>query len=91
MNDYLLPENLNDRGLDLAAIIAKRMNNDVIDAVQDWIAMPEQLANNQTRPDAATNWGDGFLCLDLGPEDAGTWNRFRDVIEGDEDPESVAL
>ena len=90
MNDYWLPENLNDRGLELAAIIAKRMNNDVIDAVQDWIAMPEQLANNPTRPDAATNWGDGFLCLDLGPEDAGTWNRFRDVIEGDEDPESVA-
>ena len=90
MNGYWLPENLNDRGSELAAIITKRMNNDVIDAVEKWVEMPERLIDNPTRPDPATSWGDGFLCLDLGPDDAATWGRFKDVVEGDEDPESIA-
>ena len=90
MNGYWLPENLNDRGSELAAIIAKRMNNDVLDAVEKWVEMPERLVDNPTRPDPATSWGDGFLCLDLGPDDGATWGRFKDVVEGDEDPESIA-
>ena len=90
MNGYWLPENLNDRGSELAAIIAKRMNNDVLDGVEKWVEMPERLVDNPTRPDPATSWGDGFLCLDLGPDDAATWGRFKDVVEGDEDPESIA-
>ena len=90
MNGYWLPENLNDRGSELAAIITKRMNNDVIDAVEKWVEMPERLIDKPTRPDPATSWGDGFLCVDLGPEDGATWGRFKDVVEGDEDPESVA-
>ena len=52
--------------------------------------MPERLVDNPTDPDPATSWGDGFLCLDLGPEDGATWGRFKDVVEGDEDPESIA-
>ena len=90
MNGYWLPENLNDRGSELAAIIAKRMNKDVLDAVEKWVEMPERLVDNPTRPDPATSWGDGFLCLDLGPDDSATWGRFKDVVEGDEDPESIA-
>ena len=90
MNGYWLPENLNDRGSELAAIIAKRMNNDVLDGVEKWVEMPERLVDNPTRPDPATSWGDGFLCLDLGPDDGATWGRFKDVVEGDEDPESIA-
>ena len=90
MNGYWLPENLNDRGSELAAIIAKRMNNDVLDGVEKWVEMPERLVDNPTRPDPATSWGDGFLCLDLGPDDSATWGRFKDVVEGDEDPESIA-
>ena len=90
MNGYWLPENLNDRGSELAAIITKRMNNDVLDGVEKWVEMPERLIDNPTRPDPATSWGDGFLCLDLGPDDGATWGRFKDVVEGDEDPESIA-
>ena len=61
MNSYWLPENLNDRGSELAAIIAKRMNNDVLDAIEKWVEMPERLVDNPTRPDPAPSWGDGFL------------------------------
>ncbi len=90
MNDYWLPENLNDRGMELAAIIAKRISNDVIGAVDHWLEMPERLVDSPTRPEPARSWGKGFLCLDLGPEDHDTWGRFHAITKTDDDPESVA-
>ena len=90
MNDYWLPENLNERGRELAAIITNRIGDDVIGAVDHWIEMPERLADKPTRPEAARSWGEGFLCLDLGPEDHDTWGRFEELARKDDDPESVA-
>ncbi len=89
MNDYWLPENLNDRGMELAGIIAKRISNDVIGAVDHWLEMPERLVDSPTRPEPARSWGKGFLCLDLGPEDHDTWGRFHAITKRFNRPENA--
>lgn len=55
-----------------------------------WVELPERLVESPSRPDAPVAWGDGALCVDLGPDDVDTWETFRSVVGGDEDPESVA-
>ena len=42
-------------------------------------------------PSAPVRWGDGALCVDLGPDDVGTWERFTHVHRDESDPEAVAV
>ncbi|HCJ85264.1 MAG TPA: hypothetical protein DHV80_01810 [Acidimicrobiaceae bacterium] len=90
MNDYWLPGDLHGRGMELAALIASRAGTDIVGPADYWIDMPEHVVGEPTRPQSATAWGDGFLCIDLGPDDKETWKRFEVLAETDLDPESVA-
>ena len=90
MTNYWLPGNLHERGKELAALIASRAGNDIVGPADYWIEMPERVVNEPTRPQSPKAWGNGFLCLDLGPDDKETWKRFSTLVEKDSDPESVA-
>jgi len=90
MTDYWLPGDLDERGRQLAALIASRAGTDIVGPADYWIEMPERVVDEPTRPQSAKAWGDGFLCLDIGPDDKETWTRFEGLAEKDLDPESVA-
>ncbi|HAF68722.1 MAG TPA: hypothetical protein DCX77_02730 [Acidimicrobiaceae bacterium] len=90
MTDYWLPANLHERGVELADVIVSRVGTDIVGPADYWIEMPERVVDEPTRPQPATSWGDGFICLDLGPDDKDTWTRFEALAETDHDPESVA-
>ena len=90
MTNYWLPARLHERDSFLAALIAQRLGDDVLGPIDYWLEMPERLVEEPTRPQTATRWGTGFLCVDLGPDDHQTWNRFSNLAAEDSDPESVA-
>lgn len=56
---------------------------------REWIDLPRRLgiADSTSAP---VPWGEGALCVDLGPEDGDTWARFAGVHRDEPDPEFVA-
>ena len=52
--------------------------------------MPRRVGTTDV-PSRPVAWGDGALCVDLGPDDAETWERFADVHRGESNPEAVAV
>ena len=88
MSDWL-PPGLLDFGTELAVEVDRRFGAGVADDARCWIDMPRRLeaANSPSQP---VRWGDGFLCVDLGPDDLETWERFAEVHADQPDPEAVA-
>lgn len=85
-----LPTGLLELGRSIAQDIDRhRYGHGDVDA-DHWIELPERVVAEPTRPAAPVLWGDGALCVDLGPDDADTWETFRGVAAGDDDPESIA-
>ena len=89
MSDWL-PPGLFEYGTELAAAVDRRLGTGVVGDAERWIEMPRRVGT----ADAATQprpWGAGALCVDLGPDDAGTWERFAEVHKDEPDPEAVAV
>lgn len=89
MSDWL-PPGLFDYGTELADGLDRRLGTGVVGDAERWIEMPRLVGT----ADAATQpvpWGTGALCVDLGPDDAGTWERFAEVHKDEPDPEAVAV
>ena len=55
-----------------------------------WIDMPLRVVAEHTPSAAPVPWGDGFLCVDLGPDDEETWSTFSEVVAAEPDFEAVA-
>ena len=89
MSDWL-PPGLFDYGTELGAAVDRRLGTGVVGDAERWIEIPRRVgpADVPSRPVA---WGDGALCVDLGPDDAETWERFADVHKDEPDPEAVAV
>lgn len=51
--------------------------------------MPRRLGTAGV-PSEPVRWGDGALCVDLGPDDGETWERCAWVHRDEPDPEAVA-
>ena len=90
MSEYWLPSRLQERGARLAATIESRLGEEVIGAIDYWLELPERVVDVPTRPSTPCRWGDGHLCVDIGPDDQTTWRTFAAIAESDRDPESVA-
>lgn len=89
MSDWL-PPGLFEYGTELAAAVDRRLGTGVVGDAERWIEMPRRVGT----ADAASQpvpWGTGALCVDLGPDDAETWERFADVHRSESDPEAVAV
>ncbi len=88
MSDWL-PPGLFEYGTELAAAVDRRLGTRVVGEADRWIEMPRRVgaADAATRP---VPWGTGALCVDLGPDDAETWERFAEVHKDEPDPEAVA-
>ena len=85
-----LPPGLFNVGTELAAAVDRRLGSGVVGDAERWIEMPRRVGT----ADAAIQpvpWGTGALCVDLGPDDAGTWERFAEVHKDEPDPEAVAV
>lgn len=88
MSDWLPPA-LFDYGAELAAEAELRLGPDVVGDAACWIDLPRRLETADVAPEPV-RWGDGALCVDLGPDDVETWERFAEVHQGEPDPEAVA-
>ena len=89
MSDWL-PPGLFDYGAELAAEVDRRLGAGVVGDAGCWIDMPRRLGTAD-EPSEPVRWGDGALCVDLGPEDGETWERFTGVHRSESDPEAVAV
>ncbi|WP_419855497.1 CoA transferase [Candidatus Poriferisodalis sp.] len=89
MSDWL-PLGLFDYGAELAAAVDRRLGTDVVGDSQRWIEMPRRVGTTDV-PSRPVAWGDGALCVDLGPDDAETWERFAHAHRGESNPEAVAV
>ena len=88
MSDWL-PPRLFEYGAELAAAADRRLGAGVVGDARRWIEMPRRL--EATGPSSQpVCWGTGALCVDLGPDDGETWERFAEVHQGESDPEAVA-
>lgn len=89
MGDWL-PPGLFEYGTELAAAVDRRLGTGVVGDAERWIEMPRRVgtADATTQP---VPWGTGALCVDLGPDDVGTWERFAEVHKDEPDPEAVAV
>ena len=89
MSDWL-PPGLFDYGTELTDGLDRRLGTGVVGGAESWIKMPRRFGT----ADAASQpvpWGTGALCVDLGPDDAETWERFAEVHQSESDPEAVAV
>ena len=89
MSDWL-PPGLFEYGTELAAAVDRRLGTGVVGDSQSWIEMPRRVGTTDV-PSRPVAWADGALCVDLGPDDAETWERFADVHRGESNPETVAV
>ena len=89
MNDWL-PPGLFAYGTELAAEAERRLGAGAVGDAESWIDMPRRVGTAD-EPSQPVQWGDGALCVDLGPDDAGTWERFAAVHRDEPDPETVAV
>ena len=88
MSDWL-PPGLFDYGAELAAEADRRLGAGVVGDARCWIDMPWRLGTADVASEPV-RWGTGALCVDLGPDDGETWERFAEVHEHELDPEAVA-
>ena len=88
MSDWL-PPGLFAYGAELAAGIDSRLGRTLVGDGATWIDMPRRLSTADV-PSEPVPWSDGALCVDLGPDDTGTWERFAEVHRDEPDPEAVA-
>ncbi|MYG89657.1 MAG: hypothetical protein F4190_14195 [Acidimicrobiales bacterium] len=88
MSDWL-PPGLFDYGAELALEVDRRLGAGVVGDARCWIDMPRRLRTADV-PSEPVLWGDGALCVDLGPDDGETWERCAEVHRGEPDPEAVA-
>ena len=88
MSDWL-PSGLFGYGAELAAEVDRRLGGGVVGDAGCWIDMPRRLGSADVASEPV-RWGTGALCVDLGPDDGGTWERFAEVHQGEPDPEAVA-
>lgn len=84
-----LPPGLFDYGAVLAAEVDVRLGCELTGDGREWLDLPRHLgiADSTSEP---VPWGEGALCVDLGPEDGETWERFAGVHRDEPDPEFVA-
>lgn len=84
-----LPPGLFDYGAELAGEVDLRLGTTLAGDGREWIDLPRHLdiADSTSAP---VSWGDGALCVDLGPEDGDTWERFAEVHRDEPDLELVA-
>ena len=90
MTKYWLPPLLHERGELLAATIDSRLGTELVAGIDYWLELPERTVREPTRPSTPRRWGEGYLCVDIGPDDESTWETFAPIVESDSDPESVA-
>lgn len=84
-----LPQGLFDYGTELAAEADRRLGAGVVGDAECWIDMPRRRGTTDV-PSEPVRWGTGALCVDLGPDDGETWERFAEVHQDELDPEAVA-
>ena len=89
MRDWL-PPGLFACGAELAAGVDRRLGAGVVGDAERWVDMPRRLGAADT-PSAPVRWGAGALCVDLGPDDAETWERFAHAHQAESNPELVAV
>ena len=89
LSDWL-PPGLFAYGSELAAEIDSRLGRTLVGDAAMWIDVPRRLGTADT-PDEPVPWGDGALCVDLGPDDDETWERFAEVHRDEPEPEAVAM
>jgi hypothetical protein len=85
-----LPPGLIDYGAELADGLDRRLGTGVVGDAEYWIEMPRRLGTADA-PSEPVPWGAGALCVDLGPDDNETWERFTEVHCSESDPEAVAV
>lgn len=88
MSDWL-PPGLFDYGAELAAEAERRLGAGVVGDARCWIDMPRRLKTADVVSEPI-RWGTGALCVDLGPDDGETWERFAEMHQGESDTEAVA-
>ncbi|MCY4519111.1 MAG: CoA transferase [Acidimicrobiaceae bacterium] len=88
MRDWL-PSGLFAYGAELAAEIDSRVGRALAGDGLHWIDAPRRLGSVDV-PSEPLRWGAGALCVDLGPDDGETWERFAEVHRNEDDPEAVA-
>ncbi len=84
-----LPQGLFDYGSELAAAVDQRLGLLVAGDGRAWIDLPRRLGMTDSAS-VPVLWGDGALCVDLGPDDNQTWERFAEVYRHESNPETVA-
>ena len=84
-----LPPGLFDYGAELAAEVGLRLGSALAGDGRAWIDLPRRLGSADSAS-APVPWCDGALCVDLGPDDFETWERFAEVHRDEPDPELVA-
>ncbi|WP_419840353.1 CoA transferase [Candidatus Poriferisodalis sp.] len=89
MSDWL-PPGLFAYGAELAAALDRRLGRSLVGDGASWIDMPRRLGTADV-PSEPVPWGEGALCIDLGPDDTATWERFVEVHWHEPDPESIAV
>ena len=89
MSDWL-PTGLFAYGSELAAAVDSRLGRALVGDEAAWIDMPRRLGTDDM-PSAPVPWGDGALCVDLGPDDIETWERFAEVHRNEPEPEHLAV
>lgn len=89
MRDWL-PPGLFAYGAELAAGLDRRLGSGLVGDGEAWIDLPRRLGATDV-PSEPIRWGDGALCVDLGPDDAETWKQFAAVHRDESDAEAVAV
>ena len=84
-----LPPDLFDYGAELAAEVGLRLGSALAGDGRAWIDLPRRLGSADSAS-APVPWCDGALCVDLGPDDFETWERFAEVHRDEPDSELVA-
>jgi len=90
MSARWLPAGLHDLAVAHGAVIDAACSASPVGDASRWVDLPELVVEEPTRPAEPVPWGDGFVSVDLGPDDASTWESFRAVATDDRDPESFA-
>ena len=84
-----MPPGLFAYGAELAAAVDCRLGRVLVGDGVHWIDAPRRLGRADV-PSEPLPWGAGALCVDLGPDDGETWERFVEVHRNEDDPEAVA-
>ncbi len=90
MTTHWLPTGLHELAATHGAVIDRTCDAAPVGDASWWVDLPERVVDEPTRPAEPVPLGGGYLSVDLGPDDAATWESFRAVASRDRDPESFA-